>query len=693
MQRQFNFSKIPSFYIACLFAVGIVIEKTINDFDLTSSLALFYTSSIAISLGILLRKTNSTIQTVLIFICIIAAGINLTNTKQAYLSQWKLATSKQQIIGTITSDPKKSHKYLRFYLEAEKVNIENKWKINRSKLLTYVHLDSLSESLRKGDQIHFESRILNTQKNKNPSSFDFSEFLAIKGISQQCFVKTNQWTLLRRQNFSWWKKCANGLRDYGLGVFAKTIPNQASFGLLSALVLGDRRNLQDKTYQSYQETGAMHVLAVSGLHVGILSQILLSLFGLVQNQSTIWEWAKAILIILCIWFFALLTGNSPSVMRAAMMFSLFTMGKIFFKSSSSINTIGVTALLLLCFDPFLLFDLGFQLSFLALIGIVFFHPLISKLIQPKNNILKMVWDLSCLSISAQVLVFPLIISSFNQFPIYFILSGLLAVPFAAILLNGGLILIIFNIISEKASIGIGKLINLFAEYFIYGIELIQQLPFNLIGNLYLSKLEMGILYLFLICIMLYLDNRKIIFCLFGLLFFGSFLSLKNYEKYDSLHQNCLVLYHHKNGLIADYFLGQQCYELNPSHITEEELTFINQDNRLSKKIEEVIKIDFAFGFDSPHIKLNKEQLNIGTQRLIYLNDQFNVPKDIQFEAEYLLIEKMNLAKLAKELSRIHADQIVLLASIPIWEIKKYRALLGSKNFYSISDNGALTIEI
>ena len=226
------------------------------------------------------------------------------------------------------------------------------------------------------------------------------------------------------------------LGNYFAQLIHSKVEHPESQQIALALLLGQKGSLDKEIMDAYSETGTMHILAVSGLHVGIIYALLLLPVRGLKSTSKI-RFFYLLLVVLLIWVYALLTGFSPSVVRAAAMFSLVTLGQMRKRKASIWNTLAFSALMILVIDPDVIFDIGFQLSYLAVAGIVGIQPLMVGWWLPRNSILEYFWQLATVSLAAQLVTFPLSILYFHQFPTYFLLANLLVVPLAFVIMAVG----------------------------------------------------------------------------------------------------------------------------------------------------------------------------------------------------------------------------------------------------------------
>lgn len=299
------------------------------------------------------------------------------------------------------------------------------------KLLVYLPPDEQTAKLKTGDEIVFNAEPSEISPPLNPGVFNFRAYAARRGIHHQVFLRTRaDWRIAanpgggiyaRAQAWrrAWFKTFQDHLKGDELAVAA-------------ALVIGQRDLITEEVKSAYTETGAVHVLAVSGLHVGIIFMILtFFLERVLRLDKTKFGRVAVILIsVLCIWGFALISGLSASVQRAAIMFSLLAVGRIAFRKIHVFNTLSVAAIAMLIYQPNQLFHVGFQLSFMAIIGIVAFTNYLDRLYYFPGLVVRKAWSAIAASTGAQLGTLPLSLLYFKQFPAYFMLSGTLVIVFA-----------------------------------------------------------------------------------------------------------------------------------------------------------------------------------------------------------------------------------------------------------------------
>jgi competence protein ComEC len=307
------------------------------------------------------------------------------------------------------------------------------WQPQKSLVLVYHQLD---EALYPGQVIWVPSNPERIAPPSFPNEFNYKRFLAAKGIHFRQFLGKKIVLLPLKQsndlNFT-----LEHLRHYFAGVIDQYVLRPESKQIALALLLGQKESLSKEVKQAYSATGTQHILAVSGLHVGIIYSILLLPLTFFKQEGHALRKSYLFLILGLIWIYALMTGFSPSVVRAVVMFSLVTLGQMRKRKPSIWNILAFSALLLLVLDPDIQTDLGFQLSYLAVAGIVGLQPILLRMWAPSNRVLDYFWQMATVTLAAQLITSPLTLHYFHTFPTYFLVANLLIVPLSYIILCAG----------------------------------------------------------------------------------------------------------------------------------------------------------------------------------------------------------------------------------------------------------------
>jgi len=354
------------------------------------------------------------------------------------------------------------------------------------RVLFYFKKDSASENLRYGQLLVVNSRLQRVENQGNPNEFNYKRYLRFHGITNRGYVQTGNFQTLAQPEssfrgtlFSIRRKLIEKLEDAGL--------KDSELAVASALILGYRAELDKELMSAYAGAGATHVLAVSGLHVGIVYIILNFLLKFMDKKRST-RIVKTLLLIFLLFGYAGLTGLSASVFRAATMFSFVAIGKALKRDTNIFNTLAASAFCLIAYEPMIIMQVGFQLSYAAVIGIVLIQPRLFNLYAFNNRLLDWAWSISCVSIAAQIATFPLGLLYFHQFPNLFLLSNLLVIPAAAGVLYLGFSLFVFGF-WEPALKFFGFLLDTTIHYLNLAVEQIESIPHSVLTGIDISTLE------------------------------------------------------------------------------------------------------------------------------------------------------------------------------------------------------------
>ncbi len=571
------------------------------------------------------------------------------------------------------------------------------WKKTKGNIQLYLEYSEKNKlEFSFGDGILLNSTPQKIPSVKNPKAFDYRSYLWLKKIDHQAFVKDGEWQPLREVTRGGVLRKSSRLRSWFLFILETYIKDQKALGVAQALVLGYKENLDRTLKKQYAETGAMHVLAVSGLHVGLVSFLLHFILEALRFKGRRWKVLKTITTILGIWSFALITGASPSVLRAACMFSFIILGVSLNRFTNIYNTLAASAFLLLLLDPLLLFSVGFQLSYTAVLGIVFFQARIARLWIIKNKLLDYFWQLFCVSLAAQLATLPLGLYYFHQLPLFFWLSGLIVVPAAALILIAGLLLIALHAIFPPAAHGLGWLLDLVLKVVNYSIELINNIPFGLLKGIWVTEWMAILLYAAIILFALFLLTKQKRW-IYGMLISLVSLSMMNaYRKVHQLHQKKVVFYHSSKDYLIDVFNGRSNYSLASKDLEELNKEYCRQNYRWFCRVRDGKEYDLLG--------------QLKTKVLFYQKGLFQF-----YDKTFLILHSRNIDQLP--LGNLHVDYLYICGSLNIsiedlmeqvsanqliwnsdtarkksFEWSKYARRKGL-NYYDISQNGALIINL
>ena len=377
----------------------------------------------------------------------------------------------------------------------------------RGKIIIYFSKDSLPAGIGYGTRLITTRPLQEIRRSSNPGTFDFKRYCLFQGITHQVFLKAGDIKILPGKKTSGLEAFVFTTKENILDILRQNIPGDKEAGLAEALLLGYKNDLDKTLVQSYSNTGVVHVIAVSGLHLGLVYMLLmLFLKPLRSNKRT--RWLGALLIIAGLWLFTLLAGAQASVLRSALMFSCIVIGENLARKTSVFNTMAVSAFMLICIDPFIIWDVGFQLSYAAVASIIIFMKPVYNLIYFRNPILDTAWKMNAVTISAQILTIPFTLYHFNQFPSWFLVTNFVAVPLSSIILLGEIFLCAISFIPVIAILT-GKclawLISIMNSY----IGWVETMPYALMNNIQLSTAGAFLLFLVIAGMAWWLMGRSV----------------------------------------------------------------------------------------------------------------------------------------------------------------------------------------
>lgn len=382
--------------------------------------------------------------------------------------------------------------------------------VDRQAIL-YLAKDSLAARLKSGDELLIATRISPPANQGNFDEFDYARYLLRKGVSGTGYVASGQWKQLSSGGSTSFRSLADSQRERVLALYRELGFDTDELAVLSALTIGDKTELSDSIVESYSVSGASHILALSGLHIGLLYVLLFFAIRFPTRWGKVGLALRSAVILILLWCFAFFTGFSPSVIRAVSMVTIFAIAGIFGRNSLSINTLAATAFLMLLCNPVWLFDVGFQLSFLAVAAILYLQPVIYNLLKVKNRITKYVWGTMSVSIAAQLGTAPLVILYFSRFSTHFLLTNLVVIPLVSLILYASVAMLLLTPFPFIQS-ALAWLVNLLLAVLNSFIRWVEHLPYASMDGIWLHPGEVWLIYLVVILLFITWVNRRKAVC-------------------------------------------------------------------------------------------------------------------------------------------------------------------------------------
>ncbi|MEH0158620.1 ComEC/Rec2 family competence protein [Limibacter armeniacum] len=446
------------------------------------------------------RKGNAFQGSVTMLLVVLLFATFIAYQQPSWLSGHFLNKHDIQYFSAVIEDePSETANSVKAIVSINQVKTESNhdWAIATGSIQVYFEKDTNSLVLKYGDEVFIKGRPKAFEKPVYKGSFDWGEYMATKQVYSQLYVPTENWGLTGNGKGVWWLAVAYKVRSWTISILQSAISQERELGTAQALLIGERSNLDPELRQSYADTGAMHVLAVSGLHVGILIGGVLLLF---RRRRWAWQYRLILFCFGCclLWGYALITGLSASVVRAATMYTVLLLSEMLQKKGKTLNTIAFSAFLLLMINPYYLLQVGFQLSYLAVIGIVVLQPRLVRFWVPKATWMEWTWQLTCVSLAAQIATFPISVYYFHQFPVYFWLSNLFVINLAFLIVWEGVLIFVLAIFSNSLAIFAGSILEGTVWLMNEAVQFVKLLPGAVIWPISVSGVEVLLLYMVLL---------------------------------------------------------------------------------------------------------------------------------------------------------------------------------------------------
>ncbi len=489
----------PILRLVLFFIPGILLFKY-TSINLNSLLTLSIGAILIFGFGFFFHK--KAFQTIGIYLFVICLGWFSSFQAKRVIAKFPSTTEGYLVrINSATETKPKSFKVLG---EVYRLKNDSVWQAINNEVLLY--FTNEGEKPIYGDFFLINGAPREIEGPKNPFEFDYKSFQSNRGIESHHFLRKDDYQKVGHQPKYKILQWAYDFSELASQELKSRLEDKANLSVAEAMILGTKDELDHTTRDAYATAGAIHILAVSGLHVGILMMMLNVIFGFLKNRKRT-MWLYGFITISLLWVYALFTGMSPSVTRATLMFTLFQLGSLMLRDKNSINVLAGSAFILLLIKPFWLFEVGFQLSYLAIFGIIYLFPYLNKLYEPKNWFLSNLYQITIVSVSAQLFTFPLSIYYFHQFPSYFLLTNPIVTIFSMGVLFLGIPFLLFSWLPLVSDV-IFAFLKTTLIALNKSIFFIASLPHSKLGGFSISVYEVIALYFFLFMTILFFLRKR-----------------------------------------------------------------------------------------------------------------------------------------------------------------------------------------
>ncbi len=573
----------------------------------------------------------------------------------------------------------------------ETVVTNNTAQNTQGKLLLYFSKDSAMPQLQYGDKILIHKKLQEIKNSGNPGAFNYQRYAAFQQTFHNVFLKPTDWVIVNDKNVNGFKQFLFTARENILATLRKNLAAEKDeLGIAEALLIGYTNDLDKDLVQAYSNTGVVHIIAISGMHLGLIYVMLVWLFArlpLIKKS----KWLQAVLILASLWLFSLLTGGSASVIRSAVMFTFITLGKTVFQKQSSIfSSLASSAFVMLCYNPYYLWDVGFQLSYLAVTGIVIFQKPIYNLLYIKNKLVDKIWKLTAISMAAQLLTFPVCIYYFHQFPNLFLITNVIAVPLSTIILFAEIALVAFSWIPFVGEY-LGKLTGWLVWLMNKIILWINDFGFAVWDKIPSTVVTTWLLYATVLCLCAWLLNKNktvLRIALFALL---GFVIVHAYENWQITDQQKVIVYNVPKQQAIDFVNGNNYTFLGDSILLQDGMlqNFHLKPGRIALQLKN--RVDTIAGYSS----LQPFYL-FGNKKVLVIDKPFVFEaQDKKINVDLIIISKSPKLYIEQLVQTFTCSQIIADASNSLWKIDKWKQDCDKLNlrFHSIPEKGAFVMDV
>jgi competence protein ComEC len=496
-------------------------------------------------------------------------------------------------VGVINEMPTEKSKFVKCKIKVLQIKSDSSFKNAEGEILCYFKKFKGMSIPKSGETFIIKTDLLTIPDVKNPEQFNYKKYLANKQIFHSCFIDSGSYNKIsgRSDLNSLWllglqikQNVLSALKSAGL--------SPEAYGICAALITGFDDDIDKNVVNAFSHSGTLHVLSVSGLHVGLIYYVLGLIFDFIDRRKK-QKLFKFIVISLLLWGFALITGFSAPVLRSVIMFNLLGIGRLFFRNNvkNQINILMASAFFLLFYNPYYITDIGFLLSYFAMFGLFYFQPKIAGIWEPNNYFLRNIWESSTASIAATITTLPITLLIFKQFPIWFVVCNIVVVPATFVLL------LLAAIALFKISF-ITTVINGTVKFLIVFIQFFNSSSIGYVDRIDFDFYDAVLLVSLIITITFFLQKRSFNFAIASLIIIIGWQFYSVYQSFQSKSETLLAVYHTKKK--SSYVVKNKSF------------TFINQ----------IDSLNYDYSIKNHVTSFNNAELKVKEFNMVsFMNDQ------------------------------------------------------------------------
>jgi competence protein ComEC len=669
-------SKIPSLKLFLPFVLGIALWQIFGSF-LTFTLAGILFVIAVIGMFVFQHATHyfqytfSWINGVFVFVMVCLSGYTICALRQVHhhpLHYSKYLTDSSVVTAIIKEPIIAKPNSFKTVLQITSIKNNGISKQVIGDAYGYFIKTKEEPNLLPGDVIAIQASAIKLRANGNPGEFDYATYSARSGITHSYFINPFRYIKLPKRVpsvsifFAVQKiKC--------LAILAKYITNPKAQGIAEALLVGDRSNIEDQVWEAYKNTGIVHIIAISGMHLGLiyfqLVRVLLWIPIFKKNKKT-----TTMLAIMLMWAFSCLIGMPPSVARAGVIFTIIGVGQMINRKNYTYNSLLFSAFILLVIQPNWILDVGFLLSYAAIFGILLFAQQIQNSIYHPNKIWqKMTKDIAT-TIAAQIFTLPICLYFFHQFPVLLLVSNLMAIVATTYILYAEILLLILHFLGLSFLCNyLGQLIGWCIVWLNKCVVFLGKIPWFNIQHIQISFVQYIILFVMIICLSIAILRKKSVALLVASFCFILFWSCSIYYQKNVVTQQVLLVHQASKKSIVQLITGKQCKIISQDSITSADVKNILEPARLVYYANNVLP--------NSTIRNKGYLVNCIHQKTImqvYAN--VSAINDID-SIDYLILQRNAKIDIKNIVTQLHPKQLIIDGSNSLWKIEQWKTALAT----------------
>jgi competence protein ComEC len=551
-------------------------------------------------------------------------------------------------------------------------------------IIIYFKKDSSVKRLNYGTEIIFNKALQEIKNTGNPGAFNYQRYSLFQSVTHQVYLSEDNYVVLPTEHKDRFRQFILDCRNWVVGTLQAFIRSEKEQGLAEALLIGYKDDLDKSLVQSYTNTGVVHIIAISGMHLALIYGLLLLITSPLGKGRL--RWLRTILILLGLWLFTLLAGAQASVVRSAVMFTCIVIGEVLSRKASIYNTLALSAFVLLVYNPFWLWDVGFQLSYAAVLSIVAFYSPVYHWVYFPNKSLDFMWRTVAISIAAQILTTPISLYHFHQFPVLFLFTNIVAVPLSSVVLFGEIFICVFSWYTPIARI-LGSLTETMIYWMNSYLEIIERVSFSLWKGFSISVPQTFLLLVFVTTACVWF-NRKAKWLLWTAL--GSlllFVSLRSASFIQAYGQRKLIVYNVSKLSAIELINGREYNYIGDSALLSDEY-LVNFHVRPSRVVHRVSQ--------RQTLPVCCKDLEFCNKRIAIIDSStIFTPLETKLRIDVLIVSKNPKLYVSDLVRSFSIGHIVVCASVPVWKARLWKRDCDSLGIhcFDVREKGAFVMNL